>query len=201
MSNNNQDDIKSKKIKFIILYSCTIIIIMVIGSAFLISPPEKPSRPIAKQNAILPQVSQKTNEVNNKNSDRMELELVSLNEALAKKDVEIKQLEEKLTAETSIENNDIDKEKDEKINQLEKQLNSSLNSANNNGDIAKDEKIKQLEKQLNAAKNTVNNSGKKGKDENFLKWALSSQSKEVKQLKNENAKLRAQLSDLKKYLQ
>ena len=74
-------------------------------------------------------------------------------------------------------------------------------SDTNDTDKEKDEKIKQLEKQLNAAKNTVNNSGKKGKDENFLKWALSSQSKEVKQLKNENAKLRAQLSDLKKYLQ
>ena len=175
MSNNNQDNIKSKKIKFIILYSFTVIIIMVIGSAFLISPPQKPSRPIAKQNAILPQVSQKTNEVNNKNSDGVKFELVSLNAALANKDGEIKQLEEKLTAETGIENNDPNKAKDEKINQLEKQL--------------------------NAAKNTINNSGKKGKDENFLKWALSSQSKEVKQLKNENAKLRAQLSDLKKYLQ
>ena len=175
MSNKNQDDIKSKKIKFIILYSFTVIIIMVIGSAFLISPPQKPSIPIAKQNAILPQVPQKTNEVDKKNSERMELELVSLNESLAKTDEEIKLLEQKLTAKIDIENNDTDKEKDEKI--------------------------KQLEKQLNAAKNTVNNSGKKGKDENFLKWALSSQSKEVKQLKNENAKLIAQLSDLKKYLQ
>ena len=175
MSNNNQDDIKSKKIKFIILYSFTVIIIMVIGSAFLISPPQKPSRPITKQKVILPQVPQKTIEVDNKNSDGVKFELVSLNAALAKKDEEIKLLEQKITAETSIGNNDTDKEKDEKI--------------------------KQVEKQLNAAKNTVNNSGKKGKDENFLKWALSSQSKEVKQLKNENAKLRAQLSDLKKYLQ
>ena len=72
--------------------------------------------------------------------------------------------------------------------------------------LAKDQQIQQLQEELiiarkNKESSAATNTPKPTDDTKFLRWALSSQTAAVAKLKNENTRLKAQVNDLKKYLQ
>lgn len=235
----NTEERKTKRRQFAVLYISTIVIIILICSAFFTPPqvdvmPAEVKEASATKAVVIP-VDKDAEKITTLNEQWLQLqeqrniynaikaknisdeELAKARQALEDKKDAFKKTVDSMS--TTVSTNNASPQLAKTIEVYRKALVTPFVSPavakTSNADTSqnlqmllqeKDKKIQQLKEELNSLADTKGNTGGNTKPSSsnntkFLNWALSSQTAAVAKLRSENEKLKAQINDLKKYLQ